>query len=212
MMTGNMLDIYYKKKGIEDAYKVFRSKGFSPSWTIGGENKQRLSMEDLSPFLRTLLVTDGTVTTSLAAYHWEPITVDTISQEVKQTSADIDWLSLGSGQDVLARKVRLRGANTGRIYVRAFSVICLSLIPEELRSQLLAQKLGIGELIRDCGLETYRELCEFGMADSLSSFNGPEDTNSAHIYRTYRIMLNNRPTILVTEFFPLNMYTKPQSA
>ena len=81
----------------------------------------------------------------------------------------------------------------------AFSVIRPQEIPDELRDKLIAGTLGIGELIRNCGLETYRELLEIGSANSV---------DGEHMYRTYRIVLNHKPAILVTEHFPIDVFSQ----
>lgn len=44
-----------------------------------GDVIERLRLERLPPFLRVLLVTDGTVTRSLAAFFLEPIVLDILT-------------------------------------------------------------------------------------------------------------------------------------
>jgi chorismate-pyruvate lyase len=201
-----MLNSYYDKQGVERAYEVFRSHGFSPNWVIGGIKQENVSMETLPAFLRTLLVTDGTVTKSLEAFYWEPVGVETIFQEQIRAEADINWLDIRVGDEVIARRVDLRGRMSQTVYTRAFSVIRPNLIPEVLRAKLIAGSLGIGELIRDCGLETYRELVEIGVTDTIQGPAGGANVEEEHIHRTYRIVLNHQPAILVTEHFPLSAF------
>src|SRR5688572_654122 len=117
-----MLHTYYEKHGIEQAYDVFRAHGFSPNWVINGVKNQNVSMASLAPFLRTLLVTDGTVTKSLEAYYWEPIQVEMVAQSLVAAEANIRWLDVAVGDDVLGRRVNLRGTMTNTIYARAFSI------------------------------------------------------------------------------------------
>jgi chorismate-pyruvate lyase len=194
-----MLQSYYSKEGVVGKYEVFRSRGFSADWVIGAIPQKDVSMGDLPPFLRTLLVADGTVTKSLEAFYWEPIGVDTIWQKPMAAEQEIAWLDTKQGDEVVGRRVNLRGKETDTIYARAFSVIRPQEIPEELRDKLVAGTLGIGELIRNCGLETYRELLEIGYANSV---------DGEHIYRTYRIVLNHKPAILVTEHFPIDVFAR----
>lgn len=195
-----MLQSYYSRKGVAGAYEVFRSRGFSADHVIGAIPQKDVSMAELPPFLRTLLVADGTVTKSLEAYYWEPICVDSIWQKPMAAEDDIPWLDTQKGDEVVGRRVNLRGKDTDTIYARAFSVIRPQQIPEQLREKLVAGSLGIGELIRSCGLETYRELLEIGFANSV---------DGEHIYRTYRIVLGRKPAILVTEHFPLEVFSRP---
>jgi chorismate-pyruvate lyase len=205
-----MLRRYYDKRGFDQAYSAFKSKGYSEEWTVNAARKQCIAMETLPPFLRTLLVTDGTVTKSLEAYYWEPVRIETEFQSVVQAEADIEWLGVSEGDEVIARNIHLQGVQSGQIYAHALSIIRFDLIPDDLREMLLAGKLGIGELIRDCGLETYRELLEIEADD-------PGQTTTSHcrttgishgeqVYRTYRIILKQVPAILVTECFPVELY------
>ena len=201
-----MIHTYYDKQGIERAYDIFRTRGFSPNWIISGVKNQNVSMASLAPFLRTLLVTDGTVTKSLEAYYWERVSVEMVSQASIAAEANINWLDVSLGDEVVGRRVNLRGTMTKTVYAHAFSIIRPNLIPELLRNRLLAGSLGIGELIRDCGLETYRELLEIGFGDSITGFGETADVQEEHVYRTYRIVLNQQPAILVTEHFPLAVF------
>jgi len=164
-------------------------------------------MAALPPFLRTLLVTDGTVTKSLEAFCWEPIDVETVSQAVIQAERDIGWLDLASGEAIIARRVNLRGRTSGVVYTSPNSLIRPNLIPETLRDGLMAGALGIGELIRDCGLETYRELLEIGGSGSTPPGGQAQPATGPHIHRTYRIVVGGHPAILVTEYFPLAVFT-----
>ncbi len=202
-----MLSAYYAKRGVEPAYAVFRSRGFSPDWEIDGRDAGNMPMAALPPFLRTLLVTDGTVTKSLEAFYWEPIDVATISQAVVRAEDDIEWLDVGKGEEVIGRHVILRGRTSGVLYTRADSIIRPLLIPETLRARLMAGSLGIGELIRDCGLETYRELLEIGVGGALPEATDADAAPGAHVHRTYRIVVGGQPAILVTEYFPLAVFT-----
>lgn len=199
-----MLSVYYRKHGVEPDYEVFRSKGFSPEWGTEAPHRS-INMAALPPFLRTLLVTDGTVTKALEAYYWEPILVDAVFQAFVCAEEGIDWLDVREGEEVLSRRVNLRGRHSPTVYAKAFSIICSSLIPDRLRSQLLAGRLGIGELIRDCGLETYRELLEIGLTTADDELDAG-DAQLGTVYRTYRIVLGGKPTILVTEHFPLDVF------
>ena len=202
-----MISAYYAKRGVEPAYAIFRSRGFSPDWEIEGAGHDNVPMAALPPFLRTLLVTDGTVTKSLEAFYWEPIEVETVSQAVVRAEADIEWLDLGRGEEILARRVNLRGRTSSVLYTRANSLIRPLLIPEALRARLMTGALGIGELIRDCGLETYRELLEIGISGSMAASTDAEAAGGTQIHRTYRIVVGGKPAILITEYFPMALFS-----
>ena len=193
-----MLKTYYGKHGVGEDYTVFRSKGFAPEWGVA---RQPVSLEGLPPILRTMLVSDGTVTKLLEAYYWEAISVRTLSQKRVIAEAELDWLGVQVGDEVIGRRVDLQGSGE-KIYAKAFSIIRSSLIPAALLVQLLAGRLGIGELLRSCGLETFRELLEIGSTTADNELDAGDAARGA-VYRTYRITLSGEPAILVTEHFML---------
>lgn len=201
-----MLQTYYDRPGDAGKYDVFRTKGFAANWQIAGRGATEVAMQSLPAFLRTLLVTDGTVTKSLEAYYWEPIAITGVTQRVTQAEGAIDWLDVRGGEQVLARYVQLLGERSRRTFANAFSIIRLELIPAELRARLLDGSLGIGELIRSCGLETYRELMEIGMTDDFSLGGESCGVEEECVYRTYRITMNHRPAMLVTECFQIALF------
>ncbi len=172
----------------------FTSRGFVPGGIVTNARDEVLHMAMLPPFLRTLLVTDGTVTKHLEAYFWEHVAVDNLGQAQRRLQAPVPWLELPAGDTVLDRRVRLRGSQSGRIYGEAESLVRLECLPARLREDLLAGRIGIGELLREKGLETYREILDVGRA-------GEEA-----VYRTYRIVIRQRPAILITETFPCAPY------
>lgn len=182
--------------------EMLRSKGYAPEWTIGAAGS-KVRIAALPPILRTLLVTDGTVTQCLEAYFWEPICVELIHQRSQPSGADIPWLGVRAGELVTRRRVDLRGETTGTIYARCLSVLRLTCIPESMREQLVAGELGIGELIRTRGLETYRELVEVGLTRERVELHDELATAADDVYRVYGIALGARPAIVVTESFSL---------
>lgn len=172
----------------------FRTRGFVPGGVITNARAESLHMEALPPFLRTLLVTDGTVTKHLEAYFWEEVAVENLGQTEVTLETAVPALALGAGERVLKRRVRLVGRASGRCYGEAESLIRLPCLPERLRGELVAGRIGIGELLRERGLETYREILDLGRA-------GPDA-----VYRTYRIMIHGEPAILISETFPCEPY------
>lgn len=176
---------------------TLRSKGFLPELRIEGVGAPEMS--ELPPILRVLLVQDGTVTKTLEAWFWEPIMVVPTRQEVLVwTDAEID-LPLESGCPVLLREVGIIGRQSGRCYCRATSHIMTSRLPDGLGERLLSGEIGIGELLRDRELETYREL--------RSVFWLPDDASGDDcLGRSYLIHLNHAPVILIREHFPLSVY------
>lgn len=172
----------------------FKSRGYVPGGILTNSKNELFSMERLPPFLRTLLVADGTVTKSLEAFFWEQVAVENLGQALLRLTQDVPALELLTGAMVLERRVRLLGVESGRAFALAHSLIKLEALPAHLREDLQQGRIGIGELLRERGLETYREILDMG-----------QSTDDA-IYRTYRIVIQQQPAIMITETFPCNVY------
>jgi len=196
-----MVDRYYGKTSSDSGPNPFRCEGFVRNGTIASVGGEPVAIDTLPPFLRALLVTDGTVTKIIEAYFWEPVTVDTLRQEFISAEAEIPWIAVVTDDRVMVRRARLRGADSGKHYAHAFSVIRTELIPAHFRQRLIDREIGIGALIRDSGLESYREVMEVGVEPAAAG-----DEKSAGVSRTYRIIIAGQPVILITETFPLAIY------
>lgn len=236
----------------------FRCQGFVRGGTIACRDGSRRAIQSLPAFLRALLVTDGTVTKILEAYFWEPVMVDTLYQEFVAAEAAIPWVAIHPGDRALMRRVRLRGGDSGHEYARADSVIRAEHVPDHFRQRLIDREIGIGALIRDSGLESYREVMEVGVnpstgpspspspspsssgpspsspspsspspsspSPSLAPATGGSATHSEGLddppepspsgetlFRTYRIIIDGEPVILITETFPLALFCPASS-
>ena len=174
----------------------FKSRGYVPGGVITNSKNEVFHMERLPAFLRTLLVADGTVTKSLEAFFWEQIEVENRGQHIVAAPMDVPELDLPAGTQVLERDVCLRGMESKRAYAEAHSLIKLEALPEHLREDLQLGRIGIGELLRERGLESYREILDVGQSSSMPDA----------IYRTYRIVIQHQAAILITETFPCFVY------
>jgi chorismate-pyruvate lyase len=190
------LDTSMSKSSPISMQAYFKSRGYAPGGIVTNSKNETLHMERLPAFLRTLLVADGTVTKSLEAYFWEQIEVENLGQAPFTLQEDIAALDLRAGQVVLERRVRLRGLASARNYAHAHSLINLEALPEHLRVDLQQGRIGIGELLRERGVETYREILDVGYSDAAVE----------SVYRSYRIVLQHQPAILITETFPCSVY------
>lgn len=162
-----------------------------------------IQFEKLSPLLRALLVTDGTVTKFLEAYFWEPVQVKRVFQEDVVVDEDIPWLEIKQGTSVFKRQVLLHGLFTKKIYTFAESLIRIDRLWDGLREDLLQGRLGMGELLRDRRMEIYRELLRYGREEAGSlSLLIKTGAHESLLYRSYRIFNKQFPTILITEKFP----------
>lgn len=204
-----MIETYYSKTN-SSTPPLFKKNGFVAGWSIPHSgDSSTIPMEDIPPFLRTLLVTDGTVTKSLEAYFWEPVEVETLAQGMQVANSDVNWLEVLQGDDVLTREVKLQGKHSKNTYASAFSIIRPQIIPVEFREKLLSGEIGIGMLIRDSGMESYREVLEIGCEEYCPNRDQalqPSIVSMSILYRTYRIVMGGESAILITERFPKALY------
>lgn len=189
----------------------FNRHGYIDGGVVRNSRQESLNMQALPPFLRTLLVTDGTVTKILEAYFWEEVAVDLIDQQVVSLQETLPLIEKNAGDKVVKREVRLRGVQTNNVYAYATSYFKTEVLGEKLSQELLSGSIGIGELLREIGLETFREISDFGQerhklgenaSDTSKSNSGFEEV----IYRTYVISLDGRRGIQIQERFPIDMF------
>lgn len=187
----------------------FRSSGYLPEGQITGRTGETFSLEALPAFLRTLLVADGTVTKSLEAYFWEPVEVVAVSQRTLPSDTGLQEVLVDADTEILSREVSLAGKQSSICYARARSQLVLSRLPQRLVTGLIAGELGIGELLREETVETYREIIHLDYFPAhYSGVLAPAGLDEPQVSRSYRIRVGGQPAILVTEFFPLGPYRK----
>lgn len=194
-----MLDYFYSESTTD--WRALRSEGYLEDARIARPDGGWISLADLPALLRTLLVTDGTVTKVLEAFFWEPVNVNALKLEVSCAPQAIPWLNLARGEEILSRHVELRGARSGNAYAGAFSVVKLTAFDRDLRDALVHGSVGIGVLLRESGLETYREILAVGVEPTTAG-----EARELRVYRTYRITRAKQPVILIRESFPWHLY------
>ncbi|HKU16042.1 MAG TPA: chorismate pyruvate-lyase family protein [Steroidobacteraceae bacterium] len=169
--------------------------------------EQLRSFAGLPPILRVLLVTDGTVTQTLEAYFGEGIEVDVLEHAERHSELAYPPIDIAPGDPILHRYVRLRGKTTRHVYAVAESVAVLDHVSQEMRRKLLEERKGIGELLREGRLETYRELLTAARttAGQWAEDLGVPATQSV-VTRDYRIYQGGRAALLIQEIFPESRY------
>lgn len=185
----------------------FQRSGYIKDSKIETDSGYELDMRLLPSFLRTLMVMDGTVTKSLAAWFWEPVKVKPLSNKVENLQEVINSLQVRVGNKVLHREVALIGEQSERVFAYARSTVSLDDLPVEIGKSLESGKIGIGEILREQGIETYREIYRI-------NYTKKEECDDPLlsgilcdiISRSYRIRVNSIPSIVVTEYFPLDLY------
>jgi len=160
-------------------------------------------LAELAPFLRVLLVTDGVVTRILEAYFNEPIAVDVLSHSEERSDRAHPEIEAHVGDQILSRRVILRGRVTRRPYVYAASIVLSNCLPAQVRRGLVEERKGIGELLSAGRLETYRELISVRRrAAAEHALHLDMERHAAVVSRCYRIHLHGRPAMLIEEIFP----------
>lgn len=196
--------------------ELFCSSGYMPELTA-------LNWLELPAIIRVLLATDGTVTKSLESYFWEPVSVQCLKQE-RLTSPQITTEQITTEQitteqlaknaehqppkpnlwlesdDLWCRNVCLRGEKSQKSYVQASSVVCFSILPQSLRDGLLAGGLGIGEIIRELGMETYRRVIAVGQTPAQAG-------KPRLVWRVYHLYYQERVLMEIKEEFNLAAFT-----
>ena len=189
--------------------RFFRSSGYLQKDEIACSDGSTFSIEALPRFLRTLLVADGTVTKSLESWFWEPVKITPRSQAKIALTEPLEILSAVQGTEVLRREVCLTGKNSGKNYACARSMIILQSLPEETREGLLEGRIGIGELLRKKGVETYREIVALDYIKKAAAKDELlRQFKDDLVSRSYRIRVEGAPAILVTEYFPPGLYAE----
>ncbi len=168
------------------------------------------SQVSLSPILRTLLTTDGTVTEVLAAYFGETVGV-TVAEQGTRGFDPVDDRLLGEEipHPLLDRTIYLEGRNSHRRYVAARSQIVAEFLPPALKADLLAGRQPLGRLLMHHRLESFREIIDGGCcrADAAPQVGHCCDNllevagDTPVVWRRYRVIAGGRPAMLITECF-----------
>jgi chorismate-pyruvate lyase len=156
---------------------------------------------EVPPFLRALLVADGTVTMALEAYFHEPVVINTLRQGPFKSPVTIPALAMKPGEQCLFREVELIGESSGTKYAHASSVINTHAISPGLFEQLVDEHEGIGVVLRNVARGSFRAVLKVNRGSVFTNAGIP------HLNRTYRVSFNSRPAILITEEFPIDVYT-----
>lgn len=185
--------------------------GFDPlASSFVAQERRPVVLEDvdprsLNPIERTLLVIDGTVTRFLEAYFAEPIEIVNIGETRETLRQDHEWLELPKGETVVSRRVLLRGTTTDRNYASAASLVVPRRVKAAVRKEVGDISQGLGRLLLEGRSEQFRELLWYGM-EPPSQLPGELRSLATEysLTRTYRIIVDRKPTMMITEWFELN--------
>lgn len=165
---------------------------------------QPVDLRTLTPFQRALLSIDGTVTKFIEAYTLEPIEIIRLRQQEKPLLSNHPWLEAAEGPNVIARQVLLRGKYSATIYAYAVSLLLSDRLPTDIIRDLDVEPAGLGRILLNSQLENRREVLWYGreqiadLPEALRAYTGHD-----FISRTYRIIVGQRPIMLISEKFPI---------
>jgi len=164
-----------------------------------------VNLRTLDPVERALLVIDGTVTRFLEAYRMEPIDVVTLGQTEESLKKDHKWLELSQGHKVVSRRVLLRGRHSDRVYASAASLVDPERLKEAVKDKIGNMPKGLGRMLLSGRTEQYRELLWYGK-EPPTDLPGDMRTLSSEycLMRTYRIIVQGKPAMMITEWFELS--------
>lgn len=161
-----------------------------------------------SPMERVLLACDGTFTFQLEALIGERIRVQILKYErVEATENVLEHIQTHSGSEIWERKVILTGASSDTHYVFAHSFIVHDNLPDALREDLRHSPAGIGRLFVDYKLSIYRELVGYFTENGAEYRRHlPDFTCETLLSRVYRVFVDARPAMLITEKIPRDLF------
>jgi len=163
-----------------------------------------VNLHFLSPFLRALLVIDGTVTKFLEAWAMEAIVITRLNQVTYDLDEDHRWLETCAGDRIIKRQVMLVGRDTGRLYTFAESFIVSDRLSAPMQEGLDQDPGGLGKILLDSEMETRRQGLWYGQEQFE---NLPEPVaalwDGDFLTRTYRVIAGAKPLMLITERFPI---------
>jgi chorismate-pyruvate lyase len=168
---------------------------------------------DIDALDRMLLTADGTVTTLLEACTGESIVTRTTRQAGPATldriqgdagrwwQPDARLLGLAPAEQLVARRVTLRGARSGTAYVLAEALVVPDRLPAVIADSLLHAGASLGRLLATGELETRRTILDIVAvrAGEASDYLGVEP-GATLARRTYTIVFGRQAVAAVTEW------------
>jgi len=188
----------------------FKSSGHLVNSQIKTDSGYLLDIKTLPAFLRTLLVMDGTVTKSLSAWFWEPVSVQAVYNELETLTQPLEILDIKANDKILRREVSLNGKETQKTFACARSIVSMKHLPDTLGRSLEKGEMGIGELLQEQDIETYRDIFSINfLTEKEKKKDKLLDSLAGDIVsRSYQIRVNGVPAIIVTEYFPVSLYAR----
>jgi chorismate-pyruvate lyase len=186
--------------GFDPFSGLLYSSEFRPSylWSI--------DLSVLTPFQRTLLTLDGTVTKFIESYTLEPVEILRLRQQTQNLPKEHTQLMAARDTEVICRQVILRGQHSTTVYAYAVSLLISDRLPSNLLHDLEIEPKGLGRVLLNNQIESRREILWYGrevikdLPEKIRCLTGND-----FFSRTYCIVTNGKPLMLINEKFPVNL-------
>lgn len=138
------------------------------------------SQKSIPPLLLVVLVQNGML--------------ESLLQLILKNDIEVDIRLQKKRGSLLFRKVQIRSRLDGELIVYAKSKIMTKNLPEALLDRIIEGKEGVGSIIEDLGIETFRKINVIGYS-----------RKEGALYRIYDIYIHRRLAITITEYFPIDL-------
>ena len=200
--TQSGIDLMERQGGA--APKLEPNQATAPQPILGAH----FDMLGLSDIERVLLVSDGTFTYQLETFVREPIGVEILSNQLLPLSCNAaTLLNRSEGSLAWNRRTLLRGRDSAAAFVYAISLIDDHGLNPDFRAELRKTTSGIGHLLAKYRMGTFRELLTYHLDDGAQYAHFlPKFRKSTFLSKTYRIIFEDRPIMVVTENMPRDLF------
>jgi chorismate-pyruvate lyase len=192
---------------VDDASAAVKRSSTIPQPILG----THYTMPGLSDVERLLLVSDGTFTYQLETLVRQPVGVEILSNQIAPLSpSDAQLLDCGEGALVWARETLLRGGKSKAAYAYATSLINEKGLDPDFRAELRITQSGIGHLMAKYRMGAFRELLtyHFDTGPDYASYFRHNFRDGVFLSRTYRIIFEGRPIMVITENLPRDLFPR----
>jgi chorismate-pyruvate lyase len=150
----------------------------SSGWMNGSEFLSYCSSNPINPFIRVLLLSDGSLTRLLNALLLSPVTLQRLRQEEVSLEKEMaDYIDAVVGQKVIDRDVWLMNGDERVVY--ANSILPTSLMRDDIYNEITRGDTPIGTLLSEQSILTRRDRLQIVrvMSKEISKELGlPDDT------------------------------------
>lgn len=162
-------------------------------------------LEKTIDLINIVMDNDGSVITLLESIFDEEISIENVNQRYYKVNSN-EWSDVEENELILMRNVFLSGKESNEKYSYATSLIRTKYLPKSIVRELEKGEFGIGKIIKENKIETYREIVEQKTSDSclLQSMFSTKGIVSSRVYKIY---FQGTPVMLITEYYPNDIYS-----